>query len=48
MWRNGLMSQYDDIEKLLGLKEKGIITQEEFETHKNKLLNQVKNYIYKQ
>ena len=39
------MSQYDDIEKLLTLKEKGIITQEEFEIHKNKLLNQANNEI---
>ena len=39
------MGRYDDIVKLADLKEKGLITQEEFETHKNKLLNQVNDKI---
>ena len=34
------MGQYDDIEKISTLKEKGIITPEEFETQKQKILSQ--------
>ena len=34
------MSQYDDISKLADLKEKGLITEEEFEQSKKKILTQ--------
>lgn len=34
------MSQYDDISKLADLKEKGVITGEEFEEGKKKILTQ--------
>ena len=34
------MSQYDDIVKLADLKEKGLITDEEFEENKKKILSQ--------
>jgi hypothetical protein len=34
------MSQYDDIVKLADLKEKGLITDEEFEQNKKKILSQ--------
>ena len=33
------MSKLDDLEKLAQLKEKGILSQEEFETEKNKILS---------
>jgi hypothetical protein len=39
------MSQYDDIVKLADLKEKGLLTEQEFEIHKNKLLNQANNEV---
>ena len=39
------MSQYDDIVKLADLKEKGLLTEQEFEIHKNKLLNQANNGV---
>lgn len=34
------MSQYDDIAKLADLKEKGLITEEEFNLQKKKILSQ--------
>lgn len=47
-WLNGFkilkgeegMSQYDDIAKLADLKEKGLITEEEFNLQKKKILSQ--------
>lgn len=33
------MSKYDELEKLHGLKEKGILTEEEFEAEKQKILS---------
>lgn len=38
-------NKYDDIEKLLELKKKGTITEEEFETEKRKILNDTPNNI---
>ncbi len=34
------MSQYDDIAKLADLKERGLITEQEFEQQKKKILSQ--------
>lgn len=37
--RRGTVGQYDDISKLADLKEKNLITQEEFEQQKKKILS---------